>query len=160
MSNAIGPEPGTPRPGLTPDHPPRRVRSPRHVLTIAVAGLGLLSFLLGFASYDSTDGIEVPGVGMVGAVSGNFFQSGTGGVAAITLRFAAGVIAGCGLLPRQTPSLPTVVGLSIAGVLTLLLIMIYFPERVDPGIGFVLVLCSGFAQAAAAVAALLLPDDR
>jgi hypothetical protein len=161
MSNATGPEHGTPLTGPAPDnHSPRPVRRPRRILTIAVAGLGILNFLLGFAPYDSTDGTEVPGMGTVGAVSGNFFQSGTGGVATITLLFAAGVIAGCGLLPKQTPNLPTIVGLSIAGLLMLLLIMINFPDRVDAGIGLILVLFSGFAQATAAVAALLLRDDQ
>jgi hypothetical protein len=140
-------------------YPTRPVRGLPRSLAITVAMLGVVNFLLGFAPYDSTDGTEVPGLGTVGAVSGNFYQSGTGGVAAVALLFAAGLIAGCGVLPKQTPHLPTIAGLTIAGLLTLLVITINFPDRVDLGVGLVLVLVSGLVQAAAAVTALLL-DDR
>jgi uncharacterized membrane protein len=129
-------------------------------LIVVVATLGVLNFLLGFGPYDVSDGIEVPGVGTVAAVSGNFFQSGTGGLAAIALLFAAGLVAGCGLLPTQTVNLPTVVGLTVAGLLTLALVAVYFPDRIDLGIGFVLALIAGAVQALAAIAALLVPGPR
>jgi Family of unknown function (DUF5336) len=150
----------TPPTGPAYGHPARDNRGLPHILTIAVAALGILNFLLGFAPYDSTDGTEVPGVGIVGVVSGNFFQSGTGGLTALALLLAGGLVAGGGLLPRQTPSLVTIAGLSIAGVLTLLSVVAYFPDRVNAGIGLILMLICGIVQAAGALAALLLEARR
>jgi uncharacterized protein DUF5336 len=63
-------------------------------------------------------------------------------------------------VPKQTPNLPTIAGLTIAGLLTLLFIVINFPDRVDAGIGLIVILVSGFVQATAAVAALVLLDNQ
>lgn len=156
MSHPTGQGYTTPPPGPASSGPTRSRRGLPHILAIVVAALGILSFLLGFAPYDSTQGTEVPGVGTVGAVSGNFFQSGTGGLTALAFLLAAGFIAGGGLLPRQTPNLPTVAGLSITGMLTLLFVMANFPDRVSPGMGLILILMFGFVQAIVALAALLL----
>lgn len=160
MSHPTGQGSTTPPTGPAYGYPARDGRGLPHILTIVVAALGILNFLLGFAPYDSTEGIEVPGVGIVGAVSGNFFQSGTGGLTALALLLAGGLIAGGGLLPKQTPNLVTIAGLSIAGVLTLLLVVAYFPDNVIPRIGFILILISAFVQAAVALAALLLEARR
>ena len=118
---------------------------------IGVIALGVLNFFVGFAPYAkiNTSGIdvEIPGA------SSNFFQN--IGIVSISLLLAAAVIAGLGMLPKQSINEVTVSGLSLVGFLSALFQLIAMPQGMSVGLGLILVLVLSFLQSALAIAALL-----
>lgn len=145
---------GTPAPAATPA-PASASGAPAkglpHFLNLGVIAIGVLSFFLGFAPYatpsDDPLGFDVD--------SFNFFTNNGPGVLGLSLLLTAALIAGLGLLPKQTANHEAVVaGLSITGFLVLLFMLIGL-VGLDAGVGLILVLIASFLQAALAVAVML-----
>ena len=115
------------------------------ILTAAVAGLGVLNFLLGFAPFYKSGDTRFD-------VSANFFES--GGVIFISFLLLGGVLAGLTLLPKQTGAgLAAAAATSLTGFLGLLFTV--FSIDNDKGAGIWLVLVVGLIQTAVAAAAFL-----
>jgi hypothetical protein len=123
--------------------------------TNLVTVLGILGFCLGFAPYAKLSLTGEPSL----KTSVNFFDNDGGsgvGVVGLSLMLVAGFVAAFGLLPRQAANEPVVVGLSLAGFLTLLFLMIGIRDGLDVGVGLILVLVSSFLQTALAIVNLLI----
>src|SRR5271165_3149960 len=113
-----------------------------------------LSFCLGFMSYEkqSANG-QLPDKNSV-----NFFDNmGLGvGLIGLSLLLAAALVAAFGMLPRQSANEPVVAGLSVAGFVSLLMLLLGLVDTVEAGVGLILVLVSSFLQASLAVGCVLL----
>lgn len=136
---------------------PVRSRGLGSMLTIGVAGLGVVNFLLGFAPFAKEDP-KTTSSGIFGSDSMNFFDNASlgAGIVGIALLLLAGVIAGLGLLPNQVPNNIVVAAASITGIVTLLFTLIGLSEGLEVGVGLIFVIVFGFIQAACAVAVLVL----
>jgi hypothetical protein len=116
--------------------------------------LGVLSFFLGFAPYERESATgELPDKSSV-----TFFDNvGLGaGVVGLSLLVAAALVAAFGMLPRHSANEPIVAGLSVAGLLSLLCLLIGLADAVEAGVGLILVLVASFLQAALAIGNLLI----
>ena len=121
------------------------------LFTLGVMIVGILTFALGlmpnrrqFGSGDmlvnySLDIFDDVGLGVA--------------VVALSLLLAAALTAALGMLCKQQTSGPAVAGLSIAGFLSLLMLVTRLPEAAGPGIG--LILAASFMQAGLAVGSML-----
>src|SRR5271157_4405098 len=69
---------------------------------------------------------------------------------------AAALVAAFGMLPKQSGNEPVVAGLSVAGFVSLLMLLIGLVDTVEAGVGLILVLVSSFLQASLAVGCVLL----
>jgi hypothetical protein len=125
-------------------------------LNLALVALGILSFLLGFASFAKEDS-GYQGDGVFSQKSFNFFDNvGLGvGVIGLAVLLAAALTAAFSMLPAQKQNEPLVAGLSLTGFLVLLFLLICLSPGASAGIGLILVLVTSFLQAATAIAALL-----
>lgn len=114
-------------------------------LLIAVAALGMINLLIGFARYVGSS-----------STGPNFYQA---SAFPIGLLITGGVVAAVSLLPKQSYT-GIAAALSVSGFLTLALSAIslgtsdYYGTGIGTGLIFMLIV--GFVQAAVAVAALLL----
>jgi hypothetical protein len=132
-----------------PNQPAARLpgRGPAFALYVVVEILGVLAFCLGFAPYAKSSSTGSQSLD----TSENFFDNAGGaGVAGLALVLAAGLIAMFGLLPKQASNGPVVAGLSLAGFLSSLFVMIGLDAGLDVGVGMILVLISSFLQTALA----------
>ncbi|NKY84962.1 34 kDa antigenic family protein [Nocardia veterana] len=119
-------------------------------LTVGIAALGVINFLLGLLGFESADkgsaASDAPD-------SLNLFQF--GGPGPLLLLLFAGLLAGISLLPKQEPKNGVVAAASVAGFLGLLFITFNtFPMFKTAGMAWLLVFLS-LVQAAAAIVALL-----
>ncbi|MGK2882796.1 MAG: DUF5336 domain-containing protein [Mycobacterium sp.] len=120
------------------------------ITTYVVIAFGVLAFLLGFAPYKTeVDGVEESGE--------SFFE--TVGVAGLIPLLVAALVAGLGMLPKQTGNEAVVAALSVSGFLALLLMLTGLGDEFSAGVGLILVLVVAFLQAAVAVASLLVAAD-
>jgi hypothetical protein len=124
------------------------------LFTVGVILLGVLSFFLGFAPYERESATgELPNKSSV-----TFFDNvGLGaGVVGLSLLVAAALVAAFGMLPRQPANEPIVAGLSVAGLLSLLCLLVGLAGAVEAGVGLILVLVASFLQAALAIGNVLI----
>jgi hypothetical protein len=114
----------------------------------------ILSFILGFTPYahEAAGTSEPPRKNSI-----NFFLNfGAGvGLIGLSLLLAAAMVAAFGMLPKQRANDPVVAGLSLAGFLSLLVLLIGLADVVEAGVGLILVLVSSFLQAALAIGSVL-----
>ncbi|MGY0501632.1 DUF5336 domain-containing protein [Nocardia sp. FBN12] len=124
------------------------------ILTAATAGLGVLTFLLGFLPYIGSEPTTIGGTTIGTDVTFSLFEwSGNGAILALLL--VAGLLAGVSLLPKQD-LLGVAAATALAGFLTLVIVtFVGAPDGSELEIGAYLVLVLGFATAAVAVAGLL-----
>ncbi|MDV8024503.1 DUF5336 domain-containing protein [Rhodococcus sp. IEGM 1330] len=175
VSNPFGPPvPGTSAPGsagpasVAPQSksPGSALSSLPRILTFAILGLGVVTFLLGLldlVTAEVTSSQELPS-SIQTSFSTTFFASG-GSAVSVALLLAAGLIAGASLLQKDARNQAVVAALAITGWLVLVFQSFSLPSAEGNefasttsslGIGAILVLVLGFVQAAAAVVALLL----
>ena len=120
------------------------------ILALVVAGLGVLSFLVGLAGQ-----YEVPGEAV------NFFFVQTGDPTSIALLLAGGLVAASGLLPKQAGTMGVAAALSVTGWLVLVFQSFNTGDSgpigasIELGVGGMIVLVLGFVQSVLAVAATL-----
>ncbi|KZF03743.1 hypothetical protein A2J03_07120 [Rhodococcus sp. EPR-157] len=133
--------------------PPRASDRPSplpRILALVVAGLGVVSFLVGLAGQ-----YEVPGEAV------NFFFVQTGDPTSIALLLAGGLVAASGLLPKQAGTMGVAAALSITGWLVLVFQAFNTGDAgpigasIELGVGGIIVLVLGFVQSVLAVAATL-----
>ncbi|ORI13791.1 hypothetical protein BJD99_11680 [Rhodococcus sp. 1163] len=124
------------------------------ILTLVVAALGGIGFLVGLAGqYSAFD------------VSSNFFQFGNGDPTSIALLLASGLVAAVGLLPKQSSTIGIAAALAVSGWLTLVFQSFNIDSgggmgsSIGLGTGAIIVLVLGFFQSLAAIAALLFGAD-
>ncbi|MGG7101358.1 DUF5336 domain-containing protein [Rhodococcus sp. 24CO] len=121
-------------------------------LTIAVAALGIVNFLLGFAPFTS---ITSSGVGSDVSTTSSFFETSVYGLGFL---FAGGVLAAVSLLPQQRYA-GIFAALSLVGYVSLVFTAFSLgsTDYLDIGFGWglIVVLVLGFVQTVVAVAALL-----
>ncbi|NEW41358.1 34 kDa antigenic family protein [Nocardia cyriacigeorgica] len=129
-------------------------------LTIGVAALGVISFLLGFLPFMGPD---IEGLGS-DAESQNAFVSGVTGLLALAL--LGGVFAGLSLLPKQNWT-GAAAAVSVTAFIGVLFQSFSFPEMTKAEFGVWVLLFFVFVQAAIAVAVVLfeagiikLPEPR
>lgn len=120
------------------------------ILRMVVIAFGVLAFLLGFAPYSALEGLGSD-------ASYNFFES--SGVIGLVPLLVAALVAAFGLLPKQNANEAVVAATSLAGFLTLLLMLTGFGDGQSAEVGLILVLIVAFLQAAVAVASLLVAAD-
>jgi hypothetical protein len=131
-----------------------------------VAGLGIISFFLGFAPY-LTIGVESKGMDTLRDPtpkdSVDFFANlGFGaGVIGLGLLVTAALMAAFGLIPKASSNDTAVAALSVAGFLCLLFLMFgladgFLGTKFHAGVGLILVLVASFLQSALAIAAMLI----
>ena len=123
------------------------------LFALGVIILGVLSFCLGFMPYEKQSATgQLPATNSM-----NFFDNvGLGvGVAGLALVLAAAVVAAFGMLPKQSPNEPVVAGLSVAGFVSLLMLLMGLVDTVEAGVGLILILMSSFLQASLAVGCVL-----
>lgn len=122
---------------------------------LIVGLLGVIIFVLGFAPYTKLSTTSTP-LPNADGTSSFFSNSGVAGVAGLALVLAAGLIALFGLLPNQTPNGSTVAGLSLAGLLSLVCVMIGLDVGMDVGVGLILVTVGAFLQVVLACGSVLI----
>jgi hypothetical protein len=124
------------------------------LLTVGVIILGVLSFGLGVTPYaqESVTG-QLPATN-----SENFFDNiGLGvGLIGLALLLAAALVAAFGMLPRQPGTEAVVAGLSVAGFVSLVFLLLGLVDTAEAGVGLILALVSSVLQAALAVGSVLL----
>jgi hypothetical protein len=127
-------------------------RGPAFILNVVVGLLGIVGFCLGFAPYAKSSSTGSPSPDN----SESFFDNASGaGVAGLSLVLAAGLIALLNLLPKQASNGPVVAGLSLAGFLSSLLVMVGLDAGLDVGTGLILFLVSSFLQAVLSLCSVL-----
>ena len=117
-------------------------------LTYAVAGVGVLAFLLGFLPYGKVSGME----GITPDTSVNFFEGGAAGSLAFLL--FAGLLAGLSVLPKQD-WMGVAAAASVSGFVVLLIQAFNVGGFYERAFGLYLVLVLGFVQAVLATVAVL-----
>lgn len=151
-----GPTAYDPRPDRPRNLPAPISGNPRSLpffATLGVMVIGVAAFFLGFAPY-----AKMSGGGDTDFLSSeNFFFNGFGGAGTVSLAFllAAAAVAAFGMLPGQQANAPAVAGLSLAGAVTLLFLLIGLDHGLSAGVGLILVLIAAFLQTGLAVAAAL-----
>jgi len=146
---AYGPQPPTYNnpPSLSGD---TRLSS---LLTVGVIILGVLSFGLGAMPY-----AQASVTGQLPATNSENFFDNTGlgvGLIGLALLLAAALVAAFGMLPRQPGTAAVVAGLSVAGFVSLVSLLLGL-DAVEAGVGLILALVSSVLQAALAVGSVLL----
>lgn len=122
----------------------------------AIAILGLAVYLSGFGPMFTLDLPSVPGLSTLGdSVS----ATPVGVTLAMALAVLAGLLAGVGLLPKQTKAHAVTAVLSVLAVLLVLSQLVGQPSQVKFGWGLYLLIALTVLQAVAAVAALLLDAE-
>ena len=115
--------------------------------------LGVLSFGLGVMPYT-----QASVTGQLPATnSENFFDNiGLGvGLIGLALLLVAALVAAFGMLPRQPGTEAVVAGLSVAGFVSLVFLLLGLVDTLEAGVGLILALVSSVLQAALAVGSVL-----
>ncbi|MGV9666192.1 DUF5336 domain-containing protein [Nocardia niigatensis] len=123
-------------------------------LTIGVAALGVINFLLGFAPYVGTKAVEIGNTRVGGDTSFSLFES-TGSAALVTILLIAGLVAGLSLLPKQSGNTGIVAAASLGAFLGILFGSFDLGDSVTLKWGGWVILFLSFVQAVVAVLALL-----
>ena len=124
------------------------------LLTVGVIILGVLSFGLGVMPY-----AQASVTGQLPATNSENFFANTGlgvGLIGLALLLAAALVAAFGMLPRQPGTEAVVAGLSVAGFVSLVFLLLGLADTVEAGVGLILALVSSVLQAALAVGSVLL----
>jgi hypothetical protein len=126
-------------------------------LNLGVIALGVISFFLGFLSFAKENPDYNGSGGVFDKKSFNFFDNISLGVGVISLTvlLAAALITALAMLPKQDSHDAVVAGLSAAGFISLLFLMIGLTSAASAGIGLILILITSFLQSALAIAVLL-----
>lgn len=122
-------------------------------LTVGVAALGVITFLLGFAPYLGSKPVQIGGQTVGPTITSSLFES-PGGAALITIALFAGILAGLSLLPKQNWT-AVVAASSFAAFLAILFTSFDLDDNVSLKWGGWVVLFFSFVQAVLAVLALL-----
>src|SRR6185312_2379278 len=86
-----------------------------------------------------------------------FDNTGLGvGLIGLALLLAAALVAAFGLLPRQSGNEAVVAGLSVAGFVSLVFLLLGLVDTLEAGVGLILALVSSVLQASLAVGSVLL----
>ncbi|AYF73020.1 hypothetical protein D7D52_03105 [Nocardia yunnanensis] len=123
-------------------------------LTVGIAALGVINFLLGFAPYIGAKSVEIAGTRVGGDTSVGLFES-PGTAALVTLLLLAGLLAAVSLLPRANTNTALVAAVSVAAFLAILFSSFDLGDSVTLKWGGWVILFLSFVQAVAAVLALL-----
>jgi Family of unknown function (DUF5336) len=124
------------------------------LLTVGVIILGVLSFGLGVMPY-----AQASVTGQLPATNSENFFDNTGlgvGLIGLALLLAAALVAAFGLLPRQPGNAAVVAGLSVAGFVSLVFLLLGLVDTLEAGVGLILALVSSVLQASLAVGSVLL----
>lgn len=122
-------------------------------LDIAAAVLGLLAYLATFGPIFNITAPSIPGLGPIG---GSVSATPIGITLAVAVAVVAGLLAGVGLLPKQSTRHAWVAILSLLALLTVLSQIVGVPSGVTFGWALYLLIAFTLLQTIAAVAALLL----
>ncbi|MEU1208308.1 DUF5336 domain-containing protein [Nocardia sp. NPDC005825] len=123
-------------------------------LTVGVAALGVLNFLLGFAPYVGTKAVEIGNTRVGGDTTFSLFES-AGSAALVTILLIAGLVAGLSLLPKQTGNTGLVAAASLGAFLGILFGSFNLGDSMTLKWGGWVILFLSFVQAVVAVLALL-----
>lgn len=124
------------------------------LLTVGVIILGVLSFGLGVMPY-----AQASVTGQLPATNSENFFDNTGlgvGLIGLALLLAAALVAAFGMLPRQPGTAAVVAGLSVAGFVSLVFLLLGLVDTLEAGVGLILALVSSVLQASLAVGSVLL----
>jgi hypothetical protein len=124
------------------------------LLTVGVIILGVLSFGLGVMPY-----AQASVTGQLPATNSENFFDNTGlgvGLIGLALLLAAALVAAFGMLPRQPGNEAVVAGLSVAGFVSLVFLLLGLVDTLEAGVGLILALVSSVLQASLAVGSVLL----
>ena len=124
------------------------------LLTVGVIILGVLSFGLGVLPY-----AQASVTGQLPATNSENFFANTGlgvGLIGLALLLAAALVAAFGMLPRQPGTAAVVAGLSVAGFVSLVFLLLGLVDTLEAGVGLILALVSSVLQASLAVGSVLL----
>lgn len=122
-------------------------------LDIAVAVLGLLAYLATFGPIFNISAPTIPGLGPIG---GAVSATPIGITLAVAIALVAGLLAGVGLLPKQSVRRAWVAILSLLAFLVVVSQIVGIPSGVTFGWALYVLIALVLLQTAAAVAALLL----
>jgi hypothetical protein len=128
------------------------------LLTVGVIILGVLSFGLGVMPY-----AQASVTGQLPATNSENFFDNTGlgvGLIGLALLLAAALVAAFGLLPRQPGNAAVVAGLSVAGFVSLVFLLLGLVDTLEAGVGLILALVSSVLQASLAVGSVLLSSGN
>src|SRR4051812_6906827 len=124
------------------------------LLPVGVIILGVLSFGLGVMPYAQA---SVPG--QVPATNSESFFDNIGlgvGLIGLALLLAVALVAAFAMLPRQPGTEAVVVGLSLAGFVSKVFLLLGLVDAAEAGVGLILALVSSELQAALAVGSVML----
>lgn len=122
-------------------------------LTVGVAALGVINFLLGLLDFATVDKSALAGSSENDAFGGGLLSA--GGSAPLALLLLAGLLAGFSLLPKQTSQTTLVAAISLAGFVTLLFQAFTLSSFLNLSGGAWVLIFLGLVQAIVAVVALL-----
>lgn len=123
-------------------------------LTVGVAALGVINFLLGFAPYVGTKAVEIGNTRVGGDTTFSLFES-AGSAALVTILLIAGLVAGLSLLPKQSGNTGLVAAASLGAFLGILFGSFNLGDSMTLKWGGWVILFLSFVQAVVAVLALL-----
>lgn len=123
------------------------------LLSVGVTILGVMSFGMGVMPY-----AQASVAGQLPATNSENFFDNTGlgvGLIGLALLLAAALTAAFGMLPGQRGNEAVVAGLSVAGFVSLVFLLLGLVNTVEAGVGLILILVSSVLQAALAVGSVL-----
>lgn len=123
------------------------------ILTAATAGLGVLTFLLGFLPFVGIKPVSIGGTTVSSDETNSLFAF-AGGPAIVAIVLLAGLLAAVSLLPKQN-LLGAAAATAVAGFLGLLALTFSLPEGVELEIGAFVVIAFTLLTVVAAVVTLL-----
>ncbi|MBW0270820.1 hypothetical protein ATM97_07315 [Nocardia sp. MH4] len=123
------------------------------ILTAATAGLGVLTFLLGFLPFVGAKPVTIGGTTVSSDETDSFFAY-FGGSATLSIVLLAGLLAGVSLLPKQK-LLGAAAAAAVAGLFGVLALTFSVPEGAELEFGAYIVIVFALLTAAAAIVAVL-----
>lgn len=123
------------------------------ILTAATAGLGVLTFLLGFLPFVGAKPVTLGGTTVTSDETDSFFAY-FGGSASLTIVLVAGLLAAVSLLPKQN-LLGAAAATAVAGLFGVLALTFSVPEGAELEFGAFIVIVFALLTAAAAIVGLL-----
>ncbi|MFI5499475.1 DUF5336 domain-containing protein [Nocardia asteroides] len=123
------------------------------ILTAATAGLGVLTFLLGFLPFVGAKPVTLGGTTVSSDETDSLFAY-FGGAATLTIVLVAGLLAAVSLLPKQN-LLGAAAATGVAGLFGVLALSFSLPDGVELEFGAYIVIVFALLTAAAAIVGLL-----
>lgn len=123
------------------------------ILKAATAGLGVLTFLLGFLPFVGVAPVSIGGTTVSSDTTENLFGY-AGGAPTLALVLLAGLLAGLSLLPKQD-LLATAAATAVAGFVSVVVLAFTVSDGIDREFGAYVVIVFALLTAAAAVVGLL-----